>query len=199
MNKEKEPLPTIPQPIHFKSLKVDENIPLIPEPIHFKQKTATTPQSNNKKSILKIIKEAVNDIKIKHQHSDWLIYNNNSHLGRYGHQISKKLNDGQKLDKNEKDNIHSYTVNSTSLNKHLIKTKGKPTNKQHADHTNTLSASIQKNKIKHDLHTYSGVTFDPEKIINKQKKMKSAAFISTTHNKSTALTFELYVEYEFPS
>ena len=87
-------------------------------------------------------------LQLKNQ-ADWLIYNNNSHLGRYGHQISKKLNDGQKLDKNEKDNIHSYTVNSTSLNKHLIKTKGKPTNKQHADHTNTLSASIQKNKIKH--------------------------------------------------
>jgi hypothetical protein len=192
-SKEKEEeIPLIPVPIHFKHSGIeDEEIPSIPEPIHFKHVDSTL----EKKSLKKYIKEAVQR-KSAPSITDWVQKNDNKHITkttknnlRTYKQISKHMSTGQKLTYDHQSAVHDYTEDSRSLNKHLLKNAGKPKVKIHKTTTQHLDDSISKNKIRSNMHTYSGVSFDPEKHINKQGKMKSPAYISSSHSKHVALYF----------
>lgn len=52
-----------------------------------------------------------------------------------------------------------------------------------------LSSAISSNKLRHNLVTYSGTTFDPREHLDEHGIMKSPAYISTSHSKQIAKNF----------
>jgi len=177
---EKEEIPSIPFPIHFKH-GFSEEIPLIPLPIHFKH--------GIKEDI-----ENLNESKDKPSKlEDWFRKKDNNHLSRSGNhdEISKNLQSQQSKD-DDYDNIRikNYTGSSTRINKQLMKqSQGKKIPSEMQNHVKAIGKLIRKNAIKTKLRTYSGLSFDPEQHADKKGRMISPAFISTSHSKVVAHVF----------
>jgi hypothetical protein len=176
----KEEIPSIPSPIHFK-YGFSEEIPSIPSPIHFKhgfnEDSENLNESDDKPSKL----------------GDWFRENDNNHLSRSGDhdEISKNLQSQQTKD-NDYDNIRikNFTGSSTHVNKQLMKqSQGKKIPSEMQNHVKAIGKLIRKNAIKTKLHTYSGLSFDPEQHVDEKGRMKSPAFISTSHSKVVAHGF----------
>jgi len=77
---------------------------------------------------------------------------------------------------------HSYKINSALINNKPIPDHLKQTH-------DGLSSAITNNPMRVHLHTYSGVSFDPRKHLDENGKMRSPAFMSTTHDKRLAHIF----------
>lgn len=176
--KKEEGTGVIPVPIHFKFVQpVEVEGPkvkgLIPAPIHFKHV--------HKK---KLDEGAITGFR------SWLKSSDNSKLGKTPEAISKKLHKSNQFEPEHHKSLNHYTGSgSTNMNKNLIKTKGKVIAKTHATHVKNIDSAIKKNPIQHDLHTYSGTSFDPRKHLDKKGQMHSPAYISSTHDKDTAHNF----------
>lgn len=110
-------------------------------------------------------------------------------------EIANKLHSTNKFTANHEDAIKGYTNDSEggepgsqTINKPLI--KGKFSSKTHQknveDHAKQIDKAIDKNKIQHDVHVYSGTSFDPMKHMDKEGRLRSPAYISATHSRAVA-------------
>lgn len=130
-----------------------------------------------------------------HKVENWSAREDNTKLGSNPAAISRKISEHHNF-KDSSDiveTIKHYTADESSdVNNHLIKKHKDPSyNKPgpYRDHIiNTIKKHIHKNKLKHDLHTYSGTSFDPSEHV-KNGMMHSPAFISASHDKDVALSF----------
>ena len=143
---------------------------IIPSPIHFKYVNKTLNEKESNPSI----------------HS-WTKHNDNSHLGNSSGDISKKLDGSNNFTSKHETHVKKgYTSHDgEAINKNLIKGGIYGPHKNAVTH---IDDAIDKNKIKHHVHVYSGLSFDPKKHI-KDGKFHSPSYISTTHDKPTALKF----------
>ena len=165
-----------PEPIHFR----DVGKGVAPAPIHFRDVA-----KNEKKSI----KEAVGD---KGDFKNWMKdRSDNEHLSKKPRAESHQKEVGQKLAASNKftpehvGHIERYADMSHDVNMSLIKGKGTAA-KKHEKVTSGLDDAIDKNRIQHPVVTYSGTSFDPRKHVDEKGRMKSPAYISTTHDREVA-------------
>lgn len=179
--KEKDGTGIIPLPIHFKYIpSIDvENTKgkgFIPTPIHFKN-------VQPKKKLDEAAKPATG-------YKAWLNTDDNAKLGKGSEAISNKLHKSNAFTPEHESSIRDYTSSgSTNMNKNLIKNKGKIIAKTHQKRVKGLDAAISSNPIQHDVHTYSGTSFDPRNHLDKKGQMLTPAYISTTHDKNVAHSF----------
>ena len=165
---------------------LNEEVPSIPSPIHFKHVSGDGSSRLN---------EDLND---------WVKKSDNEHLiepggdARENDVISEKITTHHKLDDQHKRSIEYYTSvkGSKNINNDLIDVhnskKTKENKKPFPDfetHSDKIDDAIKKAPIKHDVHVYSGVSFDPTKHLNKKGKMHSPAYISATHSKNMARSY----------
>lgn len=143
---------------------------IIPEPIHFKYINNTS------------LFEGVGPI---NHHSKWFKTKDNTHIGRTLESISKKISAHHDLPEDESNSIDKYTSYSRNLNKGLLRKQISKTAKKTRDRLNKI---ISKYPLKHELHSYSGVSFDPRKHV-KKGIMHSPAFMSATHDKYVAHSY----------
>jgi ADP-ribosyltransferase exoenzyme len=186
-DKNKTKTGVIPEPIHFKHIG-NKKINTTPDYIHFK--------NVNKDEKKKDVNEAVSNVSIE----KWKKTNDNKHLGSSNQKISSKLGSTNRFNDDHRKAIQSYTGgysgtdhhnkkkwHSHEINSKLI--KGEEVAKKHQKTVKHLDSVVEKHPLKHEVHTYSGVSFDPRKIADKKGKIKSPAFISSTHNKEMAHNF----------
>lgn len=181
---------TIPAPIHFKHFAdIDIGTGVIPAAIHFKH-------------IHKKKKEKLDEAKKANPFHKWIDdTSDNEHLSTLGNsnsrhdEISKKLHSTNKFTANHLHAITGYTDDSEggepgsqTINKPLI--SGKFSNKTHQKnvetHAKQLDTAIDKNRIQHDVHVYSGTSFDPMKHMDEKGRLHSPAYISATHSRPVA-------------
>ena len=174
----------IPAPIHFKHIEpIDISTGKIPAAIHFKH-------VHDKK------KEKLDEAKKKGLNQDhfqqWMAdTSDNKHLSKLGDNNNRHTEISKKLDKTNKfsDNpehakaVFKYTTQSGPLNGALIKGKNV---KKHEAHAKSLDSAIDNNRIPHDVHVYSGTSFNPEKHMDENGRLHSPAYISATHSKRVA-------------
>ena len=178
---DKEDAGTIPAPIHFKHIpEVETKKGVIPSPITFKQEyTFDEPE----------LKEAKKDKPSIH---DWIKENDNTHLFskkvKNNEGLSNFLSKSNKNDDEDTEHVTEYCgeTTSTELNSRLL--KNKKLSDYHKETSDGIDRHIDKNKMKHELHVYSGLSFDPEKHM-KKNKLHSPCYISTTHDKQIASEF----------
>lgn len=121
----------------------------------------------------------------------------NHHLGHDEFKITKKLHE-------DEDDFHKrpgvehvvdYTEHSTAINHHLIdKAKGKQSRYPDAVHKEKMKGidtALHHSKMKHDIHVYHGANFHPDELAKQhpERKIKTPAYLSTTHDKQTARMF----------
>lgn len=203
---------TFKQHTKEKKLKDGEGSGVIPAPIHFKHfadidiGTGTIPAAIHFKHIHKKKKEKLDEAKktkVKenpfhrwiddtsdNEHLSTLGNNNNRHR-----EISNKLDSTNKFTANHEDAIKGYTNDSAggepgsqTINKPLI--SGKFSSKTHQknveSHAKQIDKAIDKNRIQHDVHVYSGTSFDPMKHMDEKGRLHSPAYISATHSRPVA-------------
>ena len=208
----KDKIPSIPSPIHFKHVagEDDEDIPSVPFPIHFKhvinkikEKIPNIPMPIHFKRSKK------DDLTENVRLLDWLEKNDNEHIKQTAtppkddstelnpHNFSDKeehakhfhvtneLTKHHQLSDDEKNNIHDYTTGSSILNKALIH-EPKTLRRSERSKMYHIDSAISRHPLKHEVHTFSGVGFDPETLKNKSNKFRSPAYISTSLRKRTA-------------
>lgn len=190
---------------HTKEKKKEEGSGLAPAPIHFKhfeelvdaQPTGVIPTAIHFKNILKDKK--LNEAKEGSDFKSWMKdRSDNAHLSSKkgedaaNKDIANKLHSTNKFSDDHLEHIKKYTgtpdekvPHSTKVNKDLIKNSGTPS-KAHKKTVEGLSHAINNNRVQHEVHVYSGTTFDPTKHLDKKKHLKSPAFISATHDKKVA-------------
>ena len=172
----------IPVAIHFKHITSVADVEgpevkgLIPAPIHFRN-------VQPKKKLDEAAKPATG-------YKAWLKTDDNTKLGKSHEAISNKLHKSNAFTPEHDSSIRHYTASgSTSMNKNLIKNKGKIIAKTHQKHVKGLDSAIKNNPIQHNLNAYSGTSFDPRKHLDKKGQMHSPAYISATHSKTVAHSF----------
>ena len=182
----------IPAPIHFKHFAdIDIGTGTIPAAIHFKHihKKKKEKLDEAKKTKGNPFHKWIDDTS-DNEHLSTLGNNNNRH-----NEISKKLHSTNKFSANHEDAIKGYTNDSAggepgsqTVNKPLI--SGKFSNKTHQknveDHAKQIDKAIDKNRIQHDVHVYSGTSFDPAKHMDEKGRLHSPAYISATHSRPVA-------------
>jgi len=104
---------------------------------------------------------------------------------------------------NDQHSDEEETSGSHDVNKHLIDSHNKgvapqknfhfkrdsigiPDKHLHIDH---LDDALAKNKLKAPLSTYSGVSFDPSKMIDKQNTLHMPAYTSSSTNRAVAVKY----------
>jgi len=80
---------------------------------------------------------------------------------------------------------HSHQINMSHI-------KGTPLREELKKVDGGLSSAIRNNKLRHNLVTYSGTSFDPREHVDEHGIMKSPGYISSTHNKHIAKSFADY-------
>lgn len=131
---------------------------------------------------------------------DFFKTNDNAHLGSTSKQISKKLGEDNDFSDEEKKAITAYSghhdgddpKDRTSWHSYQINNalaRGKKVPKRHEGTVAGLDSAIANNPIRHKVSTYSGVSFDPRTKLDKKGRMKSSAFISSTHDKKVSRGF----------
>lgn len=194
---------------YTKEKKKEEGSGLAPAPIHFKhfeelvdvQPTGVVPTAIHFKNILKDKK--LNEAKEGSDFKSWMKdRSDNAHLSSKRSEdashvdIGKKLNSTNNYSDEHLKHIRKYSGDpdndghaiSSKLNKDLIKNNGTPS-KTHKKTTEGLSNAIDKNRVQHKVTVYSGTSFDPTKHTDKKGRLRSPAFISTTHSKKVAAGF----------
>ena len=182
----------IPAPIHFKHFAdIDIGTGVIPAAIHFKHihKKKKEKLDEAKKKGPDHFQQWMNDTS-DNEHLSTLGNNNNRHS-----EISKKLHSTNKFTANHLHAITGYTDDSAggepgsqTINKPLI--SGKFKNKTHQKnveaHAKQLDSAIDSNRIQHDVHVYSGTSFNPTKHMDEKGRLHSPAYISATHSRPVA-------------
>lgn len=193
VKKEEEGSGLMPVPIHFKT--VDEIEPIeadgiAPDTIHFK-------------GVAKGLKQKLNEAKTGTgvDFRSWMKdRSDNAHLSKkttrdpHNNEVAKKLDSTNNFSDEHLTHVKNYTggtdevSNSTKINKDLIKNKGEPS-KKHKKTAEGLSKAINDNRVQHEVHVYSGTSFDPREHMDKKGRLKSHAFISATHDREVAAGF----------
>ena len=87
--------------------------------------------------------------------------------------------------------LNSYTRNSGSTNRKLFQAhvSGRPT--EHGSFVKQMDSALDKHKLKHDMHVYSGVQFDPEVVAShhEHRHVHLPAYTSTSLKKDVAASF----------
>ena len=163
---------------------LNEEIPSIPMPIHFKHVTG---------------KEIMNEDITLDPH-EWIDREENGHLlaDHKGTDKTKSLHITRKLvptvSKDQHAAIKTYTAGKSEfINKDIMRShedKKAPHSFAYTKEvSHHLDSAIKDSPIKHDVHTFSGVGFDPEKHMDSKGRMHSPAFISSSHNKVVTMRF----------
>jgi hypothetical protein len=181
----------VPASIHFKNIEdMLESAGIMPAEVHFK-------------NILSNKKKKLDEAKSSDGLQSWITdREDNKHISKkrdsnaHHEEIAEKLNSTNNFSTEHLKHIRKYTGDpdkngesvSQKLNKSLIKNKGEPS-KAHEKTTNVLSHAIKNNRLPHEVHVYSGTSFDPRKHMDNKNRLKSHAFISATHDKGVAAIF----------
>lgn len=125
---------------------------------------------------------------------EWESHNDNSHLGSDVHAVHKHLIAQDKTTDADKPHIRKYTEESRHLNTSLFKNHlngEKHERHQNGHDTKALDSAVHRNKLGHDLHVYSGTSFNPDHMAKKHadRHIHLAAYTSTTIHKGIAKEF----------
>jgi hypothetical protein len=125
--------------------------------------------------------------------SDWHDEYDNDHIG-HGGEVHDHLVKHDKGDEHDNSVVNDYTRDSSGLNRHLYNSHvDGEKHKENAGGINVkaMDKAVGKTKLKHDLHTYSGVTFNPGKLAKQHPEghLHLPAFTSTSIDKETAHGF----------
>lgn len=127
-------------------------------------------------------------------HDQWIEHNDNEHLGHSVHEVHKSLVEKDKSSGNDADHVRAYTNESQWANKGLL--RAHHSGETHdavmgGVHIANMDKAVGRNKLGHDLHTYSGVTFHPGKLAAKHPEghLHLPAYTSTSIDKETAHGF----------
>lgn len=124
----------------------------------------------------------------------WTGVNDNAHIGsRLGH-VDDHLRETDKTNDSDRPHLRKYAEDSSFLNQELFKAHryGRTVDQHVADHdTKALDAAVGRNKLKKDLHVYSGVGFHPGHMRARHPEghVHLAAYTSTSIDKHTAMDF----------
>jgi hypothetical protein len=92
----------------------------------------------------------------------------------------------------DKKDWHSYQINSALIN-------NKPIPSHLKDTEAGLESAIRNNPIRHNVHVFSGLSFNPMDHVDENGRMTSPAYISATHDKYIAAEYAgPYREYAEP-
>ena len=165
---------------------------IAPSPVHFRMEHDSTNKRKSKRLKLPL-KEEASTVKTE----DWL--HENQHGGRSAHKITKELlDDADPISKEHAETLRDYSGHtSTDINQKLIDDhNGKKTNSSGSlskEYTQkaikNLDQITRHNKIRRQLHVYSGLGFDPSKHVDSQGHLHMPAFTSVTHDKNVAHKF----------
>jgi hypothetical protein len=165
---------------------------IAPSPVHFRMEHDSTNKRKSKRLKLPL-KEEASTVKTE----DWLHENQNG--GRSAHKITKELlDDADPISKEHAETLRDYSGHtSTDINQKLIDDhNGKKTNSSGSlskEYTQkaikNLDQITRHNKIRRQLHVYSGLGFDPSQHVNSQGHLLMPAFTSVTHDKNVAHEF----------
>jgi len=167
----------------FKQFMAESTKGVIPSPIHFKY-----------------IGEDLNESYSTYSLND---PDNNEKLARVGRDTFTYI-PKDSFSPKQRDAIHHYTIESRNINKALLREhKKKPKNIQNrvynrihfpdvqkvlggGEHDTRvlhhIDAAIRNHPLPHDGTTYSGISFDPRKHLNKDGILHSPSYLSTTHD-----------------
>ena len=112
--------------------------------------------------------------KLKESNNSWDEYaskNHNPHLDSNLKTAMKQLNDTHPLNPESHNHLRKYTSSSTELSDHFLRSDSKNVNPIPKDNSKVwghdikaLDNSITSHKLNHDLNTFSGIGFNPEKL-----------------------------------
>jgi len=198
-------IPLMPIPTHGKhsipsDSEEDDKIPMIPDMVHGKHSF----KEENEHNFPPVTKSAAWS-----SHSN----NENSHLGNNVEEVHQKLDmPREKFESTPSyDHVHNYTCSSNTLNRNLIKkAKGMDPFKSekwedsgvrrnrrylkqvHNEKVKDIDEALKHHTLDHDLHVYHGTdAFNPDELAKQhpQRKIKSAAYMSTSIDKEKAMGF----------
>jgi|GEM_PF-5352194 len=124
---------------------------------------------------------------------NWSKINDNEDLGKSVNEIQEHLHSYHKSsdeDRKHLDKYHNYS--SRELNNRLMdhhKNEEKIPNKILGHDIKGLDKAISKNKINHDMHVYSGISFNPKEEMNSEGKVHVPGYLSTSISKKIAEHF----------
>jgi hypothetical protein len=125
--------------------------------------------------------------------SDWHEEYDNSHIGHGGevHDHLVKHDKGTEADNSV---VNDYTRDSSGLNRHLYNSH--VDGEKHSEsaggiNVKAMDKAVGKTKLKHDMSTYSGTSFNPGKLAKAHPEghLHLPAFTSTSLDKETAHGF----------
>jgi hypothetical protein len=124
----------------------------------------------------------------------WTNVNDNAHLGDRTAKVHETLVTHDKHNEADTEHLRRYSDDSTQLNRTLFKDHryGRETDQHVGEHdTKGIDAAVNRNKLKHDLHVYSGVGFHPGQMAARHPEghVHLAAYTSTSIDKHTAMDF----------
>jgi hypothetical protein len=169
----------VPAPIHFKHFEpIDIGTGKIPAAIHFKH------VHDKKKEKLEEAKKIDPIMKWMGDRSDNTHLSSKKSDSAFHKEISNKLSSSNNYTPEHAKAIAKYTgTDSGPLNNALIKGKSV---KKHEAHAKSLDSAIDNNRIQHDVHVYSGTSFNPMHHMDEKGRLHSPAYISATHARSVA-------------
>lgn len=142
--------------------------------------------------------------KLKEDASDarnlsWFYQHENSHLGPTHMAVGRVMSEKHQFNDEEISHISNYTHSSWQLNEHLYNTaknKKEPGKIFIAGFGKNydidgLDKATNKHSLEHDLHIYSGLSFNPHKELSKNKTglVHLPAFTSTSVSKDIAFNY----------
>jgi hypothetical protein len=124
----------------------------------------------------------------------WSAINDNAHLGDRSQTVHDALVSHDKHVDGDTEHLHRYSDDSNDLNKTLYRDHryGRTSERHIGEHdTKGLDAAVNRNKLKQDLHVYSGVGFHPGHLSARHpdNHLHMAAYTSTSIDKHTAMEF----------
>lgn len=124
---------------------------------------------------------------------EWDEKYDNGHIG-HGGEVHDHLVKADKTVGKEKEHVQAYTRDSTYLNRHLY---NKHVDGEHHDSevhgipVKEMDKAVTRNKLHHDLHVYSGVTWHPGELAkqHQDRHIHLPAYTSTSLDKGVAHSF----------
>jgi hypothetical protein len=125
---------------------------------------------------------------------EWDDEYDNYKAAKGGHELHKQLVENDKSVGKDVDHVKSYTRDSSYLNRHLYNRH--VDGEKHDDEVRginikAMDKAVTRNKLKHDMHVYSGVTWHPGNVAKQHpdRHVHLPAYTSTSIDKQTAHSF----------
>jgi len=126
---------------------------------------------------------------------EWHDEYDNYKAAKGGYELHNQLVANDKtVGEKEKDHVQAYTRDSSYLNRHLFNKHvdgEKHDEEVRGINIKTMDKAVTRNKLKHDLHVYSGVTWHPGNVAKQhpERHVHLPAYTSTSLDKSVAHGF----------